>query len=53
MALQQKPHKEMAAQLSLDRPQVADSLFRQKSNLALRTSTTDSLFCEKQWGVLL
>lgn len=34
MALQWQPHKEMVAQLSLGRPQVADSSFSQKSNLA-------------------
>lgn len=35
MALQQQPHKEMVAELSLDRPQVAYSSFSQKSNLAI------------------
>lgn len=35
MALQQQPNKEMVDQLSLDHPQVADSSFSQKSNLAL------------------
>ena len=35
MALQQQPHKETLARLSLDRLQAADSSFSQKSNLAL------------------
>lgn len=42
-ALQQQPHKEVEAQLSPDLPQVADSSFSQKSDLALSTLPTRNL----------